>query len=78
MRLQACVRNGRLELSEPTELPEGEVVELMPIAEIGDAADDLDESERAQLHATIDRSRRELAAGQGVDVRVALRRLRSK
>ena len=33
MRLQACVRNGRLELSEPTELPEGEVVELMPIVE---------------------------------------------
>ena len=28
MLLRAQVRNGRLELSEPTDLPEGEIVEL--------------------------------------------------
>jgi len=45
--LKARVHNGRLVLDEPTELPEGEIVELVP----RDAAldDEFDDEERAQL-----------------------------
>lgn len=42
--LKAHVHNGRLLLDEPTELPEGEVVELVPLDEVlargGDYLDD--------------------------------------
>jgi hypothetical protein len=31
--LKACVKNGRLVLDEPTDLPEGEVIELVPLEE---------------------------------------------
>jgi hypothetical protein len=48
---KAHVRNGRLVLDEPTDLPEGTVVPL----EIADDWDDLNDEERAALH-------RELAA----------------
>ena len=32
--LKAHVQNGRLVLDEPTDLPEGEVVELVPLDEV--------------------------------------------
>ncbi len=32
--LKAHVHNGRLVLDEPTDLPEGEVVELVPVDEV--------------------------------------------
>jgi hypothetical protein len=36
--LKAHVRNGRLVLDEPTDLPEGEVVELVPRGDVLDTA----------------------------------------
>lgn len=78
MRLHAVVKNGRIEVSEPTDLPDGETVELMPIADVGDAHDDLDEDERARLHAAIERGLAEVDAGAGLDARVVLRQRRSK
>jgi hypothetical protein len=58
----AQVKNGRLTLDEPTDLPEGSVVPL----EIADDWDDLDDEERAALHRELAASRaalhRELAA----------------
>ena len=53
----ATVRNGRL-LDEPTELPEGAVVELIP-----SDGDGLDEEERAALHADLDASWAQAEAG---------------
>ena len=50
--LRAEVRNGRLTLDEPTSLPEGTVLELAQV----DIDDDLDEAERAALHAALDAS----------------------
>lgn len=50
--LEARVLKGRLILDEPTELPEGTVLHLAAI----DAEDELDEQERAALHAALDRS----------------------
>ena len=61
--LVAKVVNGRLTLDEPTELPEGTEVALIP--DDVDEADELDEEDRARLHAAIGRSIEQLRAGQG-------------
>ena len=47
--LRARVRNGRLVLDEPTSLPEGAEVELLPV----NGEDDLDDAERAALHQSL-------------------------
>jgi hypothetical protein len=47
--LKATVVNGRLVMEEPTKLPDGTVVHLA----IADDGDDLDEEERAALHAAL-------------------------
>ena len=55
--LKAHVHNGRLVLDEPTELPEGEVVELVPLDEVlARGGDYLDDEERAELHRALEES----------------------
>ena len=44
--LKAKVKNGRLILDEPVDLPEGTEVQL----QLADEGDGLDEAEREQLH----------------------------
>ena len=46
---RARVRNGRLVVDEPTELPEGTVLDLV----VDDEGDDMDDAERAALDASI-------------------------
>jgi hypothetical protein len=70
--LQAEVRDGRLILDEPIDLPEGTKVELIPV----DGGDDLDEAERERLHAALRRSAEQFASGEGIAAEDALRRLR--
>ena len=67
---RAQVRNGRLMLDEPTELPEGTVVELAqvdPYAELdgGDPFAQMSPEERAKLNAAIDKGLAEARAGLG-------------
>ena len=57
--LKARVQNGRLVLNEPTEFPEGTVLDLT----LADEGDDLDEEERAALHAALDDSWASAQAG---------------
>ena len=64
---------GRLVLDEPTELPEGAVVELLPL----DAGDWLDEADRAALHTALLESSVDIADGRLVDAEDVLRELRS-
>ena len=73
--LKARVHNGRLVLDEPTELPEGEIVELVP----HDAAldDELDDEERAQLRRALDEDIEQRKAGQTIDVAEAMAELRA-
>jgi hypothetical protein len=72
--LKARVENGRLKLDEPTDLPDGTVVPL----EIADDWDDLDDEERAALHASIREGIDDLEAGRTVDARTAIAQLRSR
>lgn len=72
--LKARVVNGRLILDEPTDLPEGRVVSLV----IVDEGDDLDDEERAALHASLERFLAEAEAGLGVDGEVVMAKLRAK
>ncbi len=59
MVLKAQVKNGRLVLDEPTDLPEGSVVPL----EIADDWDELDDTERAAVREEIAASIAERKAG---------------
>jgi hypothetical protein len=70
LMLKARVRGGRLVLDEPIDLPDGSEVALIP----ADEGDDLDEEERARLHAAIERSIAQLRAGEGIPGEEALRR----
>ena len=62
---RATVRNGRLVLDEPTDLPDGRVVELHTS---GEDVDNLDAESRAQLHRVLRRSLDEMRAGELIDV----------
>jgi len=62
MGLRATVRNGRLVVDEPTDLPEGTVLELV----VDDEGDDLSSEETAALHRAIGQSLRELESGEGI------------
>ena len=76
--LRAKVRNGRLVLDEPTDLPEGEVVELVPVDEVlQNGGDHLDDEEREQLHAALERSVVQAEDGQLVDAEEVMAELRN-
>ncbi len=70
--LKAHVRGGRLVLDEPTNLPEGAEVRLALIDD-----DELDDAERAELHAAIVAAEAELDAGQVVSEDELWARLRA-
>lgn len=57
--LKAHVKGGRLLLDEPTNLPEGAEVRVALVDD-----DELDDAERAKLHAAIVAAEAELDAGQ--------------
>jgi hypothetical protein len=77
--LKARVRNGRLVLDEPTDLPEGEVVELVQLADVlGSGGDDLDDDERAVLQRELEASIEEADAGQTEDFAKVLSELRQR
>jgi hypothetical protein len=71
MTLRARVRNGRLTLDEPTELPEGAELELVPMDDI----DELAPEERARLHGFLAESIRRHVPGEGVPADVVLGRI---
>lgn len=78
--LKAIVRNGKLVADEtPTDLPEGEVVELVPLDEVlAQGGDYLDEEERAALRKELEASLAEIEAGQLIDAEEVLAELRAQ
>jgi len=76
--LKAQVRKGRLVLDEPTDLPEGEEVELVPLDEVlARGGDYLDEDERERLHESLRESIEQMQRGETVDAAVAIADLRA-
>ncbi len=68
LRLKARVRGGRLVLDEPVDLPEGTEVDLAPV----DDGDQLDDEDRANLHAALRRSQEQFEQEQGIPWKDAL------
>lgn len=74
MTIKATVREGRLVVDEPTTLPEGTEVELLPL----DPGDWLDDADRAALHAALARSDADAAEGRLIDAADVLKGLRAR
>ena len=72
--LRAHVKNGRLVLDEPTDLPEGEVIELV---RADAAADDRDEDDGDALDESLRVSIEQMNNGQLIDGDEALAKLRA-
>ena len=68
------MRGGRLVVDEPTDLPEGTEIELLPL----DPGDWLNEEDRAALHQALKDSDQDFKTGRLVDADVILRELRSR
>jgi hypothetical protein len=73
LTLKARVRGGRLILDEPVDLPDGSEIELVP----ADEGDDLDDEDRARLHAALERSAEQFRAGTGIPADEVLGSLRA-
>jgi hypothetical protein len=69
---KATVRQGRIVLDEPTNLPEGAEVRLLAVD-----GDDLDEQERRELDAAIAAAEQELDEGQAMTEAQLWARLRA-
>jgi hypothetical protein len=74
MSVRATVRNGRLILDEPTDLPEGTVLDLV----VDDEGDDLDQKERAALNLAISRSLEQAQNGHSAPAHEILEKLRAR
>jgi hypothetical protein len=76
---QARVKNGRLVLDEPTDLPEGKVVKIMVLDEEGDEIEDeMSDEERAALHRELDASIDEWRVGKLVDAEDVIAEIRAR
>ena len=77
--LKAHVKGGRLVLDEPTDLPEGEDVELVPLDEVlAGGGDYLDDDERRRLHESIERGLEDMRAGRTIDAEQVIATLRAR
>jgi hypothetical protein len=74
MTIKARVTAGRLVVDEPTDLPEGTELELLPL----DPGDWMDEADRTALHEALRQSGADVAAGRLVDATEILKALRSR
>ena len=72
--IRARVKNGRLVVDEPTDLPEGTVLDLV----VDDGGDDLDPEERAALHEALRVSWEQAKKGQTLPASDVLRDLRHR
>ncbi|HEY4175763.1 MAG TPA: hypothetical protein VGM90_02975 [Kofleriaceae bacterium] len=66
------VRNGRVTLDHPTDLPDGAEVEVVIIG------DHLSPEERAELHASLDQAQSDADAGRSIDAADYLKQYRAR
>jgi hypothetical protein len=72
MTLKATVHNGRFVVEEPTQLPEGTEIQLLPL----DPGDWLSLDDRAHLHRALLASQEDVDGGRLIDAEEVLRELR--
>jgi len=72
--IRAHVKNGRLIVDQPTDLPEGTVLDLV----VDDEGDDLDAKERAALDAALAKSLEQSKRGETRPASEVLRQLRDR
>lgn len=70
--LKVQVKNGRLVLDEPTDLPDGAEIEVIVLD------DELSAQDRAELHASLDRALDDSEAGRGMDAAEYLKQYRAR
>lgn len=73
LTLRAHVENGKVVVDEGVDLPDGTSVKVA----IVDDNDQLDDEDRARLHAALEQSQAELDRGEGIPVAQVLAELRS-
>lgn len=71
--VRARVKGGHIVVEEPTDLPEGMELTVAVL----DADDEMSDSERTALEATIEQGRADIAAGRGISAEDLLSRLRT-
>jgi hypothetical protein len=77
--VRAHVRNGRLVLDEPTDLPEGEEIDLVPLDDVlARGGDYLDDEDRERLHRSIERGVEDTKAGRTVEASAVVAELRAR
>jgi hypothetical protein len=76
-RMRAQVRNGHLVIDEPTDLPEGTVVELK-VVKVENPWADMHPEERAELEASLEQGFRDAENGDVVDAHDFLAAVRAK
>lgn len=77
--LRAHVQNGRLILEEPTDLPEGQAIDLVPLDEVlANGGDYLDENDRVRLHESIGRGLEDVSAGRTVTAEELISKLKKR
>jgi predicted transcriptional regulator len=72
--LKAHVENGRVVLDEAMELPDGTMLRVVAVAD----GDDLDDAERADLHAAIREGLEDMKAGRTYAAADVIAELRSR
>jgi hypothetical protein len=77
--LKAHFRGGRLVLDEPTDLPEGTEVELVPVDDelLASSGCDLDDEERRRLRESLEHLE-DVRAGRTVDAEQVIAKLRAR
>ena len=74
LTLRAHVANGRLVVDESGDLPDGAEVQIGVV----DGGDQLDDDDRARLHAAIEQAQAERDRGEGIPAAQFLAELRSR
>jgi len=73
------VENGRIQIDEPTDLPNGTELCLLPLAPLaGEPVNELDDEERAELHQAIREGFEDAKAGRTIPAEQWLAELRSR
>ena len=74
LTLRGHIQNGRVVVDERVDLPDGTEVKLALV----DDADDLDEEDRARLHAALDQAQDEIDRGEGIPANEVIAELRKR